>query len=217
MVSKSISGSIMSYLDKVIKPHTKGIFYVFPYGSRVYGTHFKNSDHDYIIVHDGETGQEHLINGINFTLYNKDHWQDMLNAHHISALECYFLPDHLKNYDAESVFTFSLDKNILRSSISEKASHSWVKAKKKIEVEKEYYLGWKSLFHSLRILNFGMQIAVHEKIENYSEVNHLWTDILMHQYYTWDKIKTEYQSLYNKLASAFRKVCPKLNKLERNR
>jgi hypothetical protein len=52
-----------------------------------------------------------------------------------------------------------------------KASNSFVKAKKKIEVERDYYVGWKSLFHSLRILDLADLF--------------LWATVEHHQYSNW--------------------------------
>lgn len=90
-----------------------------------------------------------------------------------------------------------------------KASHSFVKAKKKIEKEKDYYIGWKSLFHSLRILTFGTQIAQMGKIENYGAANHIWFDILKDPHYEWAYYEDKYKPIYNDLATTFRKVAPK--------
>jgi hypothetical protein len=58
-----------------------------------------------------------------------------------------------------------------------KAGNSFAKAGKKLDVEKEHYKGKKSLFHSLRILMFGIQIAKAGRITNYGEANDLWKEI----------------------------------------
>ena len=97
----------------------------------------------------------------------------------------------------------------LRTTISEKASHSFVKAKKKIDKEHDYYVGWKSLFHSLRILNFGIQVASKGKIYDYSAANPIWFEIRDAQRYTWDYFKDKYQPVYNELATEFKKLAPK--------
>lgn len=183
--------------------------FLFPYGSRVYGTHSVNSDYDYIAVvppnRKADTGEEYRNGNLNIHMYNRLHWQDQLDQHKIHALEAYFLPDGVcfKN------FKFKLDLVKLRNELSQKASHSFVKAKKKIEVEKDFYIGWKSLFHSLRILNFGIQIASKGKIEDYSAANHYWKEILEAQQYNWDYFKQKYQPEHNKLSTEFRKLAPK--------
>lgn len=179
-----------------------------PYGSRVYGTHKDDSDYDYIAVvpenRRADTGTEFCRNKVNVHIYNRRDFQDQLHRHKIHALEAYFLPDR-----PCAGFEFRLDLGTLRSSLSEKASHSFVKAKKKIAVERDFYAGWKSLFHSLRILTFGVQIATAGRIIDYSAANAHWFAIREAQQYNWDYFQGKYQPVYNALATEFRKVAPK--------
>lgn len=175
---------------------------IIPYGSRVYGTHNEKSDYDYLaIVLGGQTGIEYDWHDINITIYSHKDFQDQLKECKIHALEAYF--------HQEIPFYFKLNLGKLRSSLSEKASHSFVKAKKKIEVGTDYYIGWKSLFHSLRILNFGIQIGKHGKIVNYGEANHYWDEIKNANQYNWQYFKAKYQPIYNELSTEFKKLAPK--------
>ena len=179
-----------------------------PYGSRVYGTHSENSDYDYMAIvpanRRADTGEEYRHGNTNIHIYNKIDFQDQLNRHKVHALEAYFLDERVAKD-----FVFKLHIPTLRESFSEKASNSFVKAKKKIEKEKDYYIGWKSLFHSLRILNFGVQIAKKNEITDYGAANQIWFDILTAQQYNWDYFKQKYQPVYNALATEFRKLAPK--------
>ena len=178
------------------------------YGSRVYGTHTDKSDYDYLAIIPASykqlTGTEWYRDNINIHIFNEYDFQKQLNLHKIHTLEGYFYSEECHNK-----FDFSLDKSMLRHELSQKSSHSFVKAKKKITIEYDYYIGWKSLFHSLRILIFGIQIATKGKIYDFSEANHYWTEILEAQEYNWDYFKTKYQPIYNDLASQFRLVAPK--------
>ena len=182
----------------------------FPYGSRIYGTNSQESDFDYIYVVDDKSVEElddqyvfhsdydpvnyvfhsdydpvnkvyvDYFHEINISIYGKTKFQQMCDDHHISALECIFLPDNMiKNQITDHKFKFELNLQQLRKSISEKASHSWVKAKKKFEVESDrnIYIGKKSLFHSIRIIDFGIQIARYGKIEYYNSGVDLWLRI----------------------------------------
>lgn len=183
-------------------------FLTFKYGSRVYGTEASNSDYDYLVVipegQGWQTGHEIRQNDLNITLYTHRDWQEQLNLHKIHTLETYFSDEVCRNN-----FRFKLDKVILRHELSEKSKHSFVKAKKKIEVEKDFFVGWKSLFHSLRILMFGIQIARDGKISNFGEANGLWTEIRDAQQYNWAYFKERYQPIHNQLASEFRLLAPK--------
>jgi hypothetical protein len=183
-------------------------FVMFPYGSRVYGTHSDKSDYDYnTVVSDNcsiKTGTEVRHHDINITVYSKSDWQQQLDNHKIHSMEAFYNPDG----ECRRRFNFSLNLGKLRNELSQKASHSFVKAKKKIEVERDFLVGWKSLFHSLRILNFGLQIATTEKID-FSAANHFWFDIIGEPHYDWPFFKQKYQPIYNELATEFRKVAPK--------
>ena len=191
---------------------------LFPYGSQVYGTASDKSDYDYLAVALGRantnihTGEEYRNGDTNIHLFTRNDWQHQLNDHKIHALESYFLPDHrLPDEDlaCRKHFNFKLDLRKLRNELSEKASHSFVKAKKKIEKEKDYYIGWKSLFHSLRILNFGHQIASQGKISDYGAANQYWFDILKNPQYEWGYFEEKYKPIFNQLSTEFRKVAPK--------
>lgn len=188
------------------------ILNIYPYGSRVYQTHTNNSDYDFIIVMNKDVREYSLTSddeNINIHLYSPDGFLDQLRGHKIAALECFFLAPELC-LKQKLKFSFCLNKQKLRSSISEKVSHSWVKAKKKMEVEKDrnIYIGKKSLFHSFRILDFGMQIAINNQIKNYSSMNHLWKEIKDNPAEDWETYKTKYQILHNSMLSEFRKLAP---------
>lgn len=180
-----------------------------PYGSRVYGTHNDKSDHDFIALVPPnrmvDTGTEYHWNSLNVHIYNRFAFQKQLDKHKVHTLEAYYLADSC----VPKEFKFELSLPLLRESIAEKASHSFVKAKKKIEKEHDFYVGWKSLFHSLRILNFGIQIASKGKIYDYSAANKYWFEIRDAQQYNWEYFKTKYQPIYNELATEFRKLAPK--------
>lgn len=186
---------------------------IFPYGSRVYQTANDNSDYDFIATFkDGTVQDEFAVTKgqLSIHYYNESSFQDLLNRHKISAMECYFLPTETLLLQKKK-FNFTLHIDKLRSSVSEKASHSFVKAKKKFEVEKDrdIYIAKKSLFHSLRIIDFGIQIAANNKIINYSSLKNLWEDIYTDPNETWDPYKEKYQSVYNSMMTQFRKLAPK--------
>ena len=180
-----------------------------PYGSRVYGTHKEDSDYDYLAIvpanRRANTGEEFFRNNTNIHIFNAYDFQQQLDAHKIHCLESYYLPES----PVPSRFKFQLNLQKLRHELSAKASHSFVKAKKKIEVEHDFYIGWKSLFHSLRILIFGTQIATLGRIADYSAANEHWYAIRDAQQYDWQYFKEKYQPIYNALATAFREVAPK--------
>lgn len=195
----------------VINLDDENILNVYRFGSRVYGSNTENSDSDYIIV----AKEFYDSQDINKHVYTEKQFQELLNNHDIQALECYFapswaIPKHTKRFD------FELNKSKLRVSISTIASNSWVKGKKKLIVTGDYdvNLAIKSIFHSLRIINFGIQIATEGVIFDYGAMNWLLSDLkkLAAEYQStdlWQKIDDKYRSTYNSMSSKFKELCPK--------
>lgn len=195
----------MKYLED------KNIIAIYHYGSYVYRTNTEKSDKDIIVVLDDteksteiieELKKEHDVN-----IYSKKDFENLIKEHEISVLECLFLEDKfILKYQQ---WDFNLDLVKLRNSISQKSSNSWVKAKKKFIVEKDYapYIGQKSAWHAIRMLDFGTQIAQHGKIIDYSNKNSTLKEILNCN--TWEEIDNSFRKEYNETASIFRQFAPK--------
>jgi predicted nucleotidyltransferase len=195
----------MKEFQKYIDQNTN-IISCFYYGSRVYGSHKEDSDFDFIVVVNEK--EDIIYNGCDITVYTKEEFQEKIQQHEISILECLFLPPEkiIKN---EQNWNFQKDLGVLRKSISEKSSNSWVKCKKKFLVEKDYnpYIGKKSAWHSLRILDFGRQIAIHNKIIDYSSMNQYFEPIMNCN--SWEEIEQKFKKFYNQKATEFKLVAPK--------
>jgi len=183
---------------------------VYPYGSRVYGNFHKDSDYDYIIIVKKKEKDQFSDNLININFYTIDEHQQRLDDNEISALECFFLYyNEYEEYNEPYKFRFVLDTSKLRHSLSAKSSNSWVKCKKKLTIEKDFDLniGRKSMFHSFRIIDFGIQIATTGKINNYSSCIFLYKEIM--NYYEWTELFDVFKLRYNALLTEFRKVAKK--------
>ena len=187
------------------------IINLYPYGSRVYGTNDEHSDWDYIIVaNQTEKKREIKTSTINATVYSREQFLEEIENHEISVLECLCLNDEAVIIQNED-FPMKLNLQKLRSSISAKASNSFVKAKKKLTVEDDYdyHIAIKSLFHSLRIYMYGRQIAEFGAIKDYTCANHYLENIKEMNTANWDTLKAAFQPIYNQLASEFKKYAPK--------
>jgi len=193
---------------------TAKILNVYCYGSQVYGTATQNSDYDFIVV--GQNVKDHnqvdsFSGDISLHTYTPRMFQQHLDEHKISAMECFFLPESLVVRSLVP-FTFKLDRSLLRKEISAKASNSWVKCKKKLTVENDFYIGVKSLFHSFRIVDFGLQIAKDGVIYDYSSANTLWEEIRYNydnEQYDWNFYNNTFKSRHNQLMTEFRKYAEK--------
>lgn len=206
-------------LDEIIlkTQHDENIIDLFLYGSHVYGTNNENSDIDLIAIVKSKEKVNYLYHYGDINSYDIEEFKQLINQHEITALECLFL-DKDKILKKTNEYEFNLDKQCLRSAISAKASNSWVKSKKKLTVEKDYneYIGKKSAWHALRILDFGYQIGSNGKIKDYSAMNHLLPEIMSNS--SWQDIDTNFRNIYNMMSSRFKAVAPKepahINKLK---
>lgn len=184
---------------------------VYYFGSTAYGTRSFQSDDDFILVVKEYFDPE----DINIHVYTKEQFQLKLDMCDIQMLECFFLPEEFKLRETIK-FEFNLNKFALRTSISTISSNSFVKGKKKLIVSGDYdaYLAIKSIFHSLRILDYGCQIAMHGKIINYKSMNYVLEDLkqlssIYQHNDLWENIETRYKKIFNAKSSEFKALCPK--------
>jgi hypothetical protein len=204
----------MNYKDllKSTGLNDKDILNVYQYGSRVYNTVNINgnlSDWDFIIVMNNKKDEHFICENIDIIFYTPMEFETKLLEHGICILECYFLPEYFI-WKEILKFSFILDKQKLRKSLSAKSDNSFAKAHKKLTVEKDYnnYIAKKSLFHSFRIIDYGIQLAEKSSIYNFSSLNNLYHEILTDSD-NWDVLFKKYKPQYNKMKTKFREVAPK--------
>ena len=189
---------------------------IYLYGSSVYGTYQAgSSDQDFIVIvpaylsHLDQAQWE--CDEEQYTIYVVSTWRDKLNRHDIDALECQFLPNYLIAKEMAH-FELEIRTALLRQSISGTASNSWVKCKKKLTVQKDLAprVGKKSLWHALRILDFGTQLMIHKRIVNYASCNAFYDEIVNNPVDDWWYYKERYQPIYNQMKSEF-KIAHQIN------
>ena len=198
----------MPNIDDVIKAsklHPSRIFNVYLFGSLVYGTYDKSvSDYDVIIVANNSVESTEIRSGLfNIHVYTPDKFKKDLNWHRINNLECIFAPDWAilkESIDYKSKFKLDIPK--LRHAISHISSNSWVKFKKKL-MQDEYRIGIKSLFHSIRIPMFAIQIAKEGYISDFGCANYIWDNIKYRQD-SWENLQTEFKPILNSVMTEFR-------------
>lgn len=181
-----------------------------PFGSITYGTVSEKSDHDFVVVAKDivEDYIQYESELIDVHIMSINRFNKMLAEHDIMALETYFNPMPLKKIETP----FELNLPQLRKKISATVSNSWVKAKKKVTLENEdTWTGYKSLFHSMRILDFGIQLAETGKIGDFQRVSHLWREILqkVEDGDNFLDIMEFYKPYQNERATYFRTLAPK--------
>ena len=193
-------------IDKILKDALN----IYHYGSFVYGTFQKKiSDYDYIVILKDEffelDKQQYEHENCQYSFYIASTWQRMLNNNEVVAIETFFLN---KKYIVKEtkVFETNIDIKKIRENFSKTASNSFVKCKKKLTVSESFNprIAKKSLWHSLRIIDFGIQVITYGEIKNYSNLNYLYDEIVNCDNNDWDYYHKKYKLLYNSLKTTFR-------------
>ena len=201
----------MITLSEVIQKsglHPSRVQNVYIFGSQVYSTASETSDYDILIIAKTPYEEKELVvDNCNIHILTLDRFLEGLKQHHIGRLECLMAPKKwiLKE---EVNIPILIKEESLRHSISHTVSNSWVKSKKKLE-QGDYYIGIKSLFHSLRIAMFGIQIIEQGHIVDFRSANFIWHELNTKQW-TWEELNKTYRPLRNKLMTYFRSLTSKL-------
>lgn len=208
-ILRMIDSTLTKNIISASKIHPSRIFNIYLFGSRVYGTYNKNSDWDVIMIANNSVESTEIRNGLyNIHVYTPDKFKKDLEWHRINNLECIYAPEWAKLLEKIDYSHFKIEPNKLRHSISHISSNSWVKSRKKLTVSYDYYIGIKSIFHSLRIPMFGIQMVQHGEILDFSCANEIWNKIKNNNW-DWPSLKSEFKKTHNKLLSDFRKLAPK--------
>jgi predicted nucleotidyltransferase len=188
--------------------HPSRIQNVYIFGSQVYSTASEISDYDILIIAKTPYEEKELVvDNCNIHILTLDRFLEGLKQHHIGRLECLMSPQKWRLKEEINI-PIIIKESGLRHSISHTVSNSWIKSKKKLE-QGDYYLGIKSLFHSLRIAMFGLQIINHGKIVDFKCANYIWEE-LKSKTWNWEELNETFRPLRNKIMTDFRSVTNKL-------
>ena len=148
---------------------------IYLYGSRVYGTDHPGSDYDIMVVACSMDAEKEIRNGkYNIHINTPDKFKDDLWNCKAVNLECIYAPSFaiLQN-TTPFRDSYKLDTNRLKKSFLSQSYNAWNKGKMRI-LDMDFERGLKSIFHSLRILLFGIQLVEDGEIFDFSEANYYW-------------------------------------------
>lgn len=207
--------NLPEHLRHALLKETKNAVAVYPYGSRVYGTAEDDSDWDFVVVTSKARKKSDMKRGLlNIKYWSPDHFQHLLDEHHITALECYFLPIDRGYSDTivlpDKPWKFKLGKAKLYESLIEKADRDWAKAEKWLravdKTPENVLKAKKAIWHSFRILSFGCQIATLKTIFGYDEASWTYHLIMKASAEDWEYHETFWKPKYIDFKESFRKV-----------
>ena len=171
---------------------------IYIFGSRIYGTSREGSDYDIIMIASNLIAEEEKKIKIGDILFNihivtPDVFLSHLKMHNIKNLECLFAPDWAKLQE-KTILPIDIDlKKLVKNNLAQSYS-SWQGGKMKIQ-KYDFYRGFKSIFHSIRMLMFAIQIAEHGKIIDFSAANHLYSEIVDCDEIEWGYFREKYLPL----------------------
>ena len=174
------------------------IWNAYLYGSRVYGTNRSNSDYDIILIA-SSLDKDKEIKGEKYNIHitTPDAFADDLFNYKMVPIECFFAPSFARIQE-KKFFYLNIDELKLKKNILIHSNNSWIKAKFKLN-ENDILRGTKSVFHSLRILKFGLQILKKGEIYDFSAANHFWDEINDSNQFEWKYFHKKYISVKKKL------------------
>ena len=175
---------------KLSKIHPARIKNIYLFGSQVYGNNREDSDFDFIVTCSSTIAKQEIKEGrINLHLHTHDVFKDDLYKHDIHDLECFFAPDWAKLQIKDS-YNFVINNDKLKKSVLSESSNSWHKAKLKLRDE-DYYKSAKSVWHSIRMLMFAIDMCKNGAITDFSVANLYWDAISSTTDFDWTCIKKE--------------------------
>lgn len=198
----------LNHLEKLGKKAN----YIIPYGSRVYEVIDEESDYNVAVISTDPTLEDTVCephSKIEYKIINKNDYQTLLDSQDIVAIEVYFCESYfargnLKNLQVD--YSYKVDKKKICEVFTEKSNNCWIECKNKLtQVVGHDRPALKSLFHSFRILYFGIQLCTHGKIVDYKEANHIYDEI-MKIGADWEQLDKHFKPLYDALYLEFKKA-----------
>lgn len=184
-------------LDKVIKitkikPVNVRNLYLF--GSRVYGCHSPESDYDFILVGNGLKRRQVEQDRYNVHIFSTETFQNDINKYYLRALESIMSPDFAKIKETDK-YNFKFKKDAFKTSILDQSNRNWSQARTKFRTNID--VGKKKVYHSLRIIDFGIQILQHGKITDWQQCNWMVKDIKKNYHKDWEYYRDMFDARRN--------------------
>jgi len=202
--------SLQEIKDIVGLPDWK-IINVYLYGSRVYGTCHRDSDFDFLVVARSLDREREIRSGrYNIHVHTPDKFEDDLMSYRMVNMECIYAPSFARFQECTDFFrVFKINPFVFKKAIFKQSHDAWLKASIKFR-EMDIDRATKSLFHSLRILAFGIYIFEEDDILDFSLANSYWDEISKIEEFKWNIFKEKFlpqkKGLENILMNAEQKM-----------
>ena len=174
------------------------------FGSKLWGNVDEESDLDICLIVKGDVlYRQYETDVIDIHVIGLETYQELVDKMDDMALALYFQDEFVN-------VRYVLNKPLLRKFFSTKANNSFVKAKKKF-LQGDIRIAYKSMYHSLRLLKWGREIALGNgrNYKNLIDFQEIKNDFLNTEMNDWESLHKIYKPKFNELATLFRQVAPK--------
>ncbi|QKF93478.1 polymerase nucleotidyl transferase domain protein [Fadolivirus algeromassiliense] len=217
---------IQNIRDWLTVQYDNKVVYAILYGSHVYGTATAESDLDLYVVLENDIDVEDdtisfnhpTLGRIDITpITESDFLQDLKN-NDVKAIEAIFVPSTFVIEGDQTVYQniFKAVGPLLRHSYGEICRHAWHRGVQKLTKEleeKEYRIGKKSLYHTIRLFICANQVyttgklsfdnpRLQESLDFYNSIK----DKPVNEIVENGKLKKEYLDLYKKYDKEFKQI-----------
>lgn len=222
----------LEILNEIKKLTQEPILAVIPYGSIIYGNK-TSSDFDALVIvdcNDLYLQNTDVNSHYDFFIMDKNKFKNNVTNNQVKEMELIHTPlekiTFLHSDFREEFLNYKnipIKRDIIRENFSQLTSNSYVKAKKKLILEKDFdeMVSLKSLWHSIRLLDFATQIISKNTID-YTSCNDLYNNIIkdysetrhLNKEEQWNFLHQKYRPIYNEYHSRLKLLCPKNNSLK---
>ena len=198
---------IIQDVANIIGLHPSKLRNIYVFGSRVYNTYNLNSDIDMVVVACSMKLNMEIHEGVyNVHITTPDAFKEQLDTHDVHCLECVYAPrDAVIMSTIDYLKDFRISTPQLKKMLISQSAWAWTKARKRIE-QGNIIGGAKSLFHSLRILKFGLLIMNYRKIKDFSGANYVWNEIKDFQGLEWNEYQDRWINTKKNLMKELRRA-----------
>jgi len=200
------------------------------FGSRVYGTDDRFSDHDFMILYKGSRNFGKSLNKraaqlnqrtINLHVYAAAQFQAALYSHEPIAVELWMLPSEfvLQGPHPDKICWWQIDHggagnfHKFHHAFTKNVQSTWKKAEKRFWIDRRSSL--KCVFHALRTLEFGVQIAKQGRITNWRRMNHVLAAVHQPPCVEWSQVGARFHGQLQELTQEFNQSCRSLSSSRR--
>ena len=202
---------------RISEEDIKGL-YIF--GSRLWETDNEESDLDYAVVLSDTASVwkfyekqyfQRESEDIDLHIMSESYYKNLIRECDEFGLSLFAQENPLIKYETNIEYK-DLSLQNLRKSFSTKSNNSYVKAKKKLQ-DGELKIAYKSMYHSIRILEFGVSVALNitgneTKVFDAGDID--WIKELFEENFdNWEVIHKTMKPVFNAFASDFKKLAPK--------